>query len=114
MMLSRFADALTRAELNKALDARDEARSLCRRLLTKLKATRAQLATAQQSIRDRYEQIARLELLVAGLEEQCNEQMHQLAEERAEHQATGRKLLLAVERVDLLRAQLTQQQESQP
>ena len=106
-MLRRFADARLRAELDKTTNARDQARDTARRLFARLEA-------ARQDIRDRYEQIARLELLIAGLEKQCDEQMHHLAEERAEHQATGRKLLLAVERVDLLRAQLTQQQETQP
>ena len=81
-MLSRFADARLRADLDKTRDARDQARDTARRLFARLEA-------ARQDIRDRYEQIARLEQHVAGLEKQCNEQMHQLAAEQARTQETA-------------------------
>ena len=85
-MLRRFADARLRSDLDKAQHAQERYRDIARHLAISLKAARqANVAMAAD-----------------------------LAEERAEHQATGRKLLLAAGRVDLLRAQLTQQQETQP
>lgn len=101
-LLSPFADARLRRILRRALTGRDKARQEVRVIKAELAQSRAAEQTnydlaqrwksiaqrARTDIRDRYEQIARLELQVARLETQCNEQMHQLAAERARTQET--------------------------
>lgn len=90
-VLSRYADARLRAELDDMRDARDQARNTARRLFHRLTAARRALET-QAALTERWKSIAR-------------QAQTELAEERAEHEATGRRLRLADERVDLLTAQ---------
>lgn len=75
-VLSRFADASLRAELDKTRDARDQARDTARRLFRRLQAARATAATNKAQV-ERWKAIARTA-------------QEQLAAERARTQETTR------------------------